>query len=254
MCLNDNNTVSPEVDYVSDSHGRWTEGGDGDILVGNGDYMTLKGKNGIARQADSQEEIFAAAEKSYTHILKSWAENYDQIHLGLGNHDVPQLLAQVAQQYENVEVYGSGQKASSEETGLDTDLVFGPEFQQNTVEDLVAFRDESEVAAQNLEIRGPEREAGRAYDKDTLEEVGEHVEKDAEDVTVGDVNTILEGEELRSSGEAETGGSIFDYLTDIPYVGETVFEPVQNLYDSHQKKTQLQKRWRSCGDAGCREV
>ncbi len=204
--------------YGADPHGRDIDT-EADIYVGGGDEIYSKDQEGILGQVgDSQEEIVYAVAEATRERCEFYSENFEEAHLGLGNHEVPrQVVQSVVQEFDDVYLH-EDELVSAEETGLDVDLVFGGPFEQNTADDILAMKGEDEVTAQKAR-----------YDRDPLEEVGDYLDKDAEEVTLGDVNDIRQGE---VSGQQESSYSIWDSFTDIPYVGEKVFEPLQETYES----------------------
>jgi len=212
--------------YGADPHGRNIDT-EADIYVGGGDYVYAKtprrGSGGIIGEAENEQETRRGIVKGVREACDFISENFEEGHLGWGNHEFsprhfdPRIVEAVVQEYDDVYLHRD-ELVSVEETGLDVDLVFGGPFEQNTADNILAMKGEDKVTAQDAD-----------YDRDALEEVGDYLDKDAEEVTLGDVNDIHQGE---LSAEQECGYSIWDSLTDIPYVGEKVFEPLQETYES----------------------
>ncbi|MFB6158770.1 MAG: hypothetical protein ABEJ95_03865 [Candidatus Nanohalobium sp.] len=221
-----------EKDFVfaADRHGR-EDDAEGDIYIGAGDeiYAVEAGEDadtieehetGLYGNAEDEEEVAEYAAGELDERFAELSDEYEEVYLGLGNHEdhlLPNgVVQQVAQKYDNLNV-------------LQDDLVeiegrnfyFGDSFQQNSqVEQLY----DGEISA---------AEAG--YEEDDLEAVGNALDKEAEEVTCSDVDQILEGEiEVEeSTSEEDSGSGIREKLEGLPFVGERVFQPLYSLKDKY---------------------
>jgi len=214
--------------FSADRHGR-EDDAEGDIYIGAGDeiYAVEAGEDadsieehetGLYGNAENEEEVAEYAAGELDERFTQLSEDYEQAYIGLGNHEdqlLPNgIVEQVAQKYDNVNI-------------LQDDLVeiegrnfyFGDSFQQNT--QVEQFYD-GQVSA-----------ADAGYEEDDLEAIGEVLNKDAEEVTCGDVDQILEGEiEVKESEESSTSG-MREKLEGLPYIGEKLFQPLYSLKDKY---------------------
>jgi len=214
--------------FSADRHGR-EDDAEGDIYIGAGDeiYAVENGEDaesiedhetGLYGNAESEEEVAEYAAGELDERFSQLSEDYEEVYLGLGNHEdhlLPQgIVQQIAQNYDNVNIV---QDDLVEIEGRN--FYFADSFQQNSqVEKLY----DGEVSA---------AEAG--YEEDDLEAIGNTLNKNAEEVTCDDVDQILEGEIDSDESEESSTSGIREKLEGLPYLGEKLFQPLYSLKDKY---------------------
>lgn len=213
--------------FAADRHGR-EDDAEGDIYIGAGDeiYTTEAGEeaegiedfeSGIYGNADSEEEVAKYAAGELNERFAQLDEEYDEAYLALGNHEDElldkNLVKQIADQYDNVHI------KENEHVEIEgRNFYFGESFQSNEQEEKIY---EDEVSAE---------EAG--YEEDDLEAVGEALDKEADEVTCEDIDSMLDGE-IEEDTSSDSGSKWRDTLEGIPLLGKYIFQPLYRLKDRY---------------------
>lgn len=221
--------------FAADRHGRDVDQlDDGGIYVSAGDEIYSKAReeagdsiedfeSGIYGMLGDQENpdqyVFGEIDQAFSEL----SEKYEEVHLGLGNHEahilsqlgiLPDHLRQVASKYSNVEI------AEDEIREIEgRKFYFDRPYQSNEV-DGYPNRD---ISAKKL-----------GYEEDDLEEAADYLGKDEEDVSYNDIEGILNGEVQVESENAGTG--VREMLEGLPYVGGRVFVPLYETADRVKDK------------------
>ena len=229
---------SKEFVFGSDRHhGTAKESDQGGTLISAGDLID---RGGLQREYNNEEAFKAAAETELDKI----SDNYEQAIIVAGNHDDTDYFGRrtdydasveeiAAEEYddENITVVNSkkseeGVKRMEDVEGLDYDLVLGSPHQDRTPFGKCYLEDTEKV------------KAAHCYEKDNLQEAANKLEKKPEEVTLGDIDMLLEeqpqeqAEETdRTEADQEAGSYLRNILTSIPVAGEKIFEPIYSKVD-----------------------
>lgn len=227
--------------FAADRHGR-EEMPEGEVYIGAGDeiYTQERGEgggelesyeSGVKGNAGDEQELTGYLAGEIEDRLSKLSEEYDEVHLTPGNHEAEliggqgEFLKQVASKYDNVEVHVD---EVAEIEGRN--FYFAGSWHRDPDEvKQVADMYQKRKSGDLEQISALET----GYEDENLEDVANALDKQPDEVSLGDVEAALDGE-MTIEEESSNDSAVRNYLEEVELLGlgENVFQPLYGALDS----------------------